>query len=224
MQARYARPGAVSYAYPGRQDLLARIQTLATTYRAAGGERPVLLLHDESHGAGLIAMTARFGRGLPVNVIPLSLYSVFQVGHEIFASAFANGFERVVVAAPPDKAHDLPALESQVGLMRVFLSNLGYGDDRIAVVVEREPDKLEEFLYGPPALEPIAPRAFAAVGGKRDIARLALSALNSKCARAARRDRIAGQRALRSTGHRCRKLHRVPGLRRRLSGRGLERR
>ena len=171
--------GAVSYAYPGRQDVLARIQTLASTYQAAGGQRPVLLIHDETHGAGAIAMMARYGRGLPENVIPLGLYSVFQVGHELFASAFASGFEQVVVAAPPDKPHDLPALEGQVGLMRVFLSKLGYGADRIAIVVESDPDNLEQFLYGLPETQPITPRAFAAVGGKREIARMALSALNA---------------------------------------------
>ena len=171
--------GAVSYAFPGRQDLLTRIATLASTYRAAGGERAVLLFHDETHGAEAISLMARFGRGLPVNVIPLGLYSVFQLGHEIFASAFANGFERVVIAAPPDKPNDLPALEGQAGLMDLFLSKLGYGQGRISVLVERDPDKLEALLHDLPSCEPMTARSFAAVGGKREIARLALSALHA---------------------------------------------
>ena len=43
--------GAVSYAYPQRGDLVARLGMLLETYREAGGTRPVVLFHDEKHGA-----------------------------------------------------------------------------------------------------------------------------------------------------------------------------
>ncbi|HZT49707.1 MAG TPA: 4Fe-4S binding protein, partial [Hyphomicrobiaceae bacterium] len=66
--------GAVSYAYPQRSDLVARLGILLTTYRAAGGGRPVVLFHDERHGSPLLSAMARLGKGLPPNVLPLSLY------------------------------------------------------------------------------------------------------------------------------------------------------
>ena len=170
--------GAVSYSYPDRKDVIQRVQTLSNTYRAAGGSNPVLVLHDERHGAKLIAMMARFGRGLPANAIPLSIYSVFHTGHDIFAAAFAAGFEHVVVVVPPDQPHDLPALECQIALMQAFLGELGYGAERLTLVNERDPDALEAALYDLPMVDAISASPIAATGGKRDIARIALSALN----------------------------------------------
>ncbi|MGI9424017.1 MAG: 4Fe-4S binding protein [Hyphomicrobiaceae bacterium] len=171
--------GAISYAYPDREDLNRRIQTLSQTYRFAGGRDPVLLVHDESHGGGVIAILARYGRGLPANAIPLTLYSVFQIGHETLSAAIASGFSRIVVLAPPDKPHDLPALESQAALTNMILDSLGYGADRITVLVERDPDTVAEALYG---LAPVAATPATTIslhGGKRDVARLAIGALHA---------------------------------------------
>jgi len=47
-----------------------RLRTLLKTYRDAGGETPVLLVHDMEHGADVIAMMARHGRGLPADTLP----------------------------------------------------------------------------------------------------------------------------------------------------------
>ena len=174
--------GAVSYSYPNRHDIIRRPQILAATYRGAGGSNPSLLIHDESHGAGIISMMARFGRGLPANVIPFGLYSVFQTGHETMTAALAAGFTRITVLAPPDKPHDLPALESQVELTNTFLSRLGWGEDRVIIFNEHDPDVVESKLYEVASVEPITTKTIATQGGKRDIARLALATLNEAAA------------------------------------------
>ena len=174
--------GAVSYSYPNRHDIIRRLQILAATYRGAGGANPSLLIHDESHGAGIISMMARFGRGLPANVIPFGLYSVFQTGHETMTAALAAGFTRITILSPPDKPHDLPALESQVELTNTFLSKLGWGEDRVVILNEHDPDVVETKLYEAAAAEPIATKTIATQGGKRDIARLALATLNEAAA------------------------------------------
>ena len=174
--------GAVSYSYPNRHDIIRRLQILAATYRGAGGINPSLLIHDESHGAGIISMMARFGRGLPANVIPFGLYSVFQTGHETMTAALAAGFTRITVLAPPDKPHDLPALESQVELTNTFLSRLGWGEDRVIIFNEHDPDVVESKLYEVASVEPITTKTIATQGGKRDIARLALATLNEAAA------------------------------------------
>ena len=174
--------GAVSYSYPNRHDIIRRLQILAATYRGAGGANPSLLIHDESHGAGIISMMARFGRGLPANVIPFGLYSVFQTGHETMTAALAAGFTRIAILSPPDKPHDLPALESQVELTNTFLSKLGWGEDRVVILNEHDPDVVETKLYEAAAAEPITTKTIATQGGKRDIARLALATLNEAAA------------------------------------------
>lgn len=170
--------GAVSYSFPRREDLIARIQTLVGTYLAAGGKRPVLLVHDDRHGGPLIAMMARFGRGLPAHVLPVSVFSVTELGHDILAAAFAAGAEQVVVLAHPGQTDELPPLLFQATLTDVVLAALGHGDaPRVTTLVETDPDVVEAALHALPELSAPSPAAFSAVGGKRDIARAALSRL-----------------------------------------------
>src|SRR3982751_2217102 len=46
--------GAAAYALPPADTLMRKLRVLLTTYREAGGAQPVLLLHDEAHGAEMI--------------------------------------------------------------------------------------------------------------------------------------------------------------------------
>ncbi|MCL4765228.1 MAG: 4Fe-4S dicluster domain-containing protein [Hyphomicrobiaceae bacterium] len=170
--------GAVSYSFPGREDLVTRVRVLLQAYRTAGGTRPVLLLHDEKHGSPMIAAMARFGRGLPPNVLPLALHSVFHLGHDVLAAMLALGAEQIVVLAPGDAPEELPPLEGQVALLAAFTGPLGHAGPRARVVVERDPDAVESLLYELPKLPELAARAFSAAGGKREVARTALAALN----------------------------------------------
>ena len=170
--------GAVSYTFPGREDLVTRVQVLLQAYRAAGGTRPVLLLHDEKHGSPLIAAMARFGRGLPANVLPLALYSVFQLGHDVLAAMLASGAEQIVVLASEEAPEELPPLEGQLALLTAFVDGLGHQGPRVRLLVEHDPDAVESLLYELPRLPELAPRNFSAAGGKRDVARTALAALN----------------------------------------------
>ncbi len=170
--------GAVSYAYPRRDDVIDRIGLLARTYQGAGGRQPVLLLHDDKHGGEAIGLMARFGKGLPGNVIPLALYSVFQVGHDLLAAALATGFCRVVVMAPPDKPHEMPALTGQIGLANALAAGLGFGDRRVMAIEEADPDRIEARLHGLDDVADINAKPFVAAGGKRQVARLALAALH----------------------------------------------
>jgi ferredoxin len=138
-----------------------------------------LLFHDEKHGSSLIAAMARLGRGLPPNVLPLSLFSVLQLGHEALAAALAYGAEHIVVLAPPEHPAELGALEGQTALVDAMLEALGYAGPRLHVASERDPDTIEALLYGLPPLPVGAAEGFAAIGSKRDIARTALAKLRA---------------------------------------------
>src|SRR5262249_27922674 len=63
--------GAASYALPPADVLLGKLRTLLTTYHDAGGEHPILPVHDEAHCTPLINALARLGRGLPAHLPPL---------------------------------------------------------------------------------------------------------------------------------------------------------
>ncbi|HSM18739.1 MAG TPA: 4Fe-4S dicluster domain-containing protein, partial [Hyphomicrobiales bacterium] len=172
--------GAVSYAYPRREDLIKRMQTLTGAYAAAGGKRPVLLVNDERHGSALIGAMARYGRGLPVNVLPFSVFTVTQIGQEFLTAALIAGVERIVVLAPPERPEELAALEAQLALTRAFLAGLGYqqAEDRLSILIEADPDKVEAALHEQPKIKALKPSTFSAVGGKRTIARNALAKLH----------------------------------------------
>ena len=170
--------GAVSYAYPNRTGLIQRIQTLVSTYLGAGGANPILLFHDERHGSALISAVARFGRGLPVNVLPVSVFTVTQIGHEVLAAAFASGVQDILILASPEQTQELVAIDSQVTLINTIMEGIGHQSARATVIQESDPDALETTLYDRPANAPLSPLAFEAIGSKRDISRTIFGKLN----------------------------------------------
>ncbi|MEL6375160.1 MAG: 4Fe-4S binding protein, partial [Pseudomonadota bacterium] len=167
--------GAVAYAYPTRADLARRATVLLTTYREAGGQNPVILLHDGTHGFDMIAALSRYGRGLPANVLPLSVFSVFQVGHEVMAAMLAAGAQAVVALASPQQADDLPGLVAQAEIVNALRLGLGYEGIGVHVIAEQDPDAVDETLRGLPGQPPPHPPLTLSVEGtKRDLARLAI--------------------------------------------------
>jgi ferredoxin len=173
--------GAISYQYPHRGDLLNRIQTLLGTYMSCGGKDPVLLVHSAERGGALINALARFGGGLPGHVLPLSLHAVTAVGHDALVTAFVAGAHRVVILCDPEISDEILPLEAESDLTRALLSGMGHdSDDRIDLVCSNDPDVLAEILNRP-ARPPVVEKAgrFSPVGGKRDVARMAISALHA---------------------------------------------
>ena len=171
--------GAASYALPPADALMRRLRTLLATYREAGGTNPVLLVHDEAHGAPLIDALARHGDGLPANVLPLAVNEVTQVGLEAVAAAFAYGASalRFLLRARP--RHDVDGLRRTLALAEPILAGLGFGPDRCGTIETDDPFALGEALRQREIGAPVAiPAAFAPVGGKRDVLRQALRELH----------------------------------------------
>ncbi|MGI9482608.1 MAG: 4Fe-4S dicluster domain-containing protein [Hyphomicrobiales bacterium] len=171
--------GAVSYAMPRRDDLTERVQKLLQVYLGAGGKSPILLVHDERHGADMIAAIARFGKGLPAHVIPFAVNEVSQIGHDWMAGAFASGASSLVFLCDPKKLSELDALKFQAKLTTAMIDAMGYGDEnRIAFAEDADPDMVESQLWElAPASAP-NPQGFAASNNKRETARTALGLLN----------------------------------------------
>ncbi len=170
--------GAASYTFPTRDALIARIQALVGTYLTAGGSDPVVLVHDQTHGSEIIAAMARFGRGLPGNVLPLAVYATGTVGHDMLAAAFSAGAARVVVLSDPKRPDDFVGLEPQAEIANAVLDGLGLNaQGRIEIIDEADPDAVEARLHDATVPPAIAQQSFAAVGSKREVARAALNAL-----------------------------------------------
>ncbi len=168
--------GAVSFDAPPVADVFARLQLLAATCREAGGTSPRLLVHDETHGREMIALSARYGRGLPADVLPLDLPSVAMFGHAEMLAALAVGFVAVDVLLSPRTERE--GLTQEVALAGAILGGLGRAAALVRLIEPAEPDALSDLLYTRPAVgpavEPILP-----LGRRRDVARLAARALDS---------------------------------------------
>ena len=171
--------GAAAYALPPADAVMRKLRTLLMTYREAGGNNPILLLHDAAHGDEMIDALARHGDGLPANVLPLAVNEVTQVGLEVVAAAFAYGATalRFLLRAKP--RHDVAALTKTIALSEPILAGLGFGPGRVATIETDDPDALGAALYAiKPAQGAKTPATFQAVGAKRDVLRLSLRELH----------------------------------------------
>lgn len=170
--------GAATYALPYGDAIYQRLRTLLSTYRRAGGEKPVLLIHDTDHGDGVIDAMARFGRGLPARVIPFAVNEVTQVGLALLASALAYGAAQVFLLLGPKNRGETDGLTGQIDLAEAVLSGLGFGGGRVRVIDRDDPSAVEDILYSRPDLDPPAPGSFLPMGGKRSVTLLALRHLH----------------------------------------------
>jgi ferredoxin len=171
--------GAASYALPAADALMRKLRAMLMAYRKAGGERAVVLMHDEPHGVPLIDALARFGDGLPAHVLPFAVNEITQVGLEAIAAAFAYGASAMRFLLRDKPRHDVSGLRRTMALADPILSGLGFGPNRVAAVETDDPDVLIAALRAIP-LMPSAPRpaSFRAVGRKKDVLRFALSELH----------------------------------------------
>lgn len=174
--------GAAAYALPPVDALMRRLRTILSTYRQAGGESPVLLVHDAEHGAAQIEALARFGTGLPANVLPFGVNEVTQIGIETIAAAFAHGAVGVRFLTRARPKHDPAALQRTVATANVILTALGYaahlGDavlGPVSVVETDDPDSLRAALdHLPGGVAAPEPATFRPAGAKRGVMELAL--------------------------------------------------
>ena len=161
---------AITYDAPPTAALFKRIETLATVYRKAGGAAPRLLVTDSGFGAEMIALSARLGRGLPADVIPLELDTLSQFGHAEMLTALGTGFAAVDILLSPRSERDL--LDRELSLAAAM-----GGGARLRLFDVADPDALSEVLYDAPADPPIADPVLP-LGSRRQVARLAAKALN----------------------------------------------
>jgi ferredoxin len=171
--------GAAGYALPPADALMRRLRTLLATYHKAGGNRPVVLLHDEVHGAELIDALARHGNGLPANVLPLAVNEVTQIGLETVAAAFAYGASALRFLQRARPRHDAEGLRKTLALAESILTGIGFAPESAVAIETDDPDALGAALRAvAPADGVRSPASFMPVGGKRDVLNFALRELH----------------------------------------------
>jgi ferredoxin len=188
--------GAASYALPSSESLLRRLRTLLLTYREAGGEVPVLLLHD-AHGEALIEALARHGSGLPARVLPLRVNEVSQLDLAVLLSGFAWGAAQIRLLMKGRRAHGTEGVFRNLDYVGHVLAGLGvpdHGAARAAAIETDDPFTLGEALRALPRRGlPFPPSTHLALGASREILRQAARALAGG---AGRRDAVLPMPAL----------------------------
>lgn len=159
---------AITYDDPPVSHLVQRMQVLASTFRKAGGQDPRLLIHD-AHGAEMIRLAARFGRGLPADVIPLELEVISGFGHAEMLAGLAQGFAAVTVALAPKTERE--ALDRELALAEAIV-----GPGKLLLLDESDPGRKSDVLYGAEITEALRDTVLP-LGNRRQIARLSARAL-----------------------------------------------
>jgi len=161
--------GAISYDAPPIDTVFQRLNALAGTYRKAGGQAPRLLVHDLDHGNEMISLFARYGAGLPVDVIPFGVDALAMFGHAEMLAAFGCGFISVDVLLAPRTERDV--LETQVALACALSASAA-----IRLLDLADPDELETTLAGDAPRQPDH-ETLLPMGSRRQVARLAAKTL-----------------------------------------------
>ena len=171
--------GAISYQYPRRNDTLDRVQKLLSAYLGAGGKNPIILAHDEISGTEMIAAIARYGDGLPANVIPLGLHATTSLGHVEIAGMIGSGAAHVICLANPEFPDEISGLEREIELTSSILEGLGLNQEpRCQVLCESDPEKVEAVLWDLSKIKSLKAQNFQATGSKRDVSRIIFSKLH----------------------------------------------
>ena len=124
--------GALTYAYPKAQEQGLKIKTLLSTYHAADGKDAVLMLHSQEAGLKVVeelgrAAQLKLAKGMPANVIPMSLWHTASLGLEVWLTAVAYGAHQVLVLCTHEEAPQyLEGLEAQMAVAQSLLAGLGY--------------------------------------------------------------------------------------------------
>jgi ferredoxin len=162
--------GAASYSLPAGDALMRRLRTLWQTYRTAGGSDGVVLFHDGEHGDDLVDALARFGAGLPANVLPIRVNEVTQLGPESIAAVFAYGGTGVAVLTRAKPKHDLSGLRRAAEMSDTIVTALGFGEDLVRIIETDDPDQLRAMLDAARAgVAAPRPASFVPRGTKRGV-------------------------------------------------------
>jgi ferredoxin len=125
----------------------------------------------------MIALSARHGPGLPTDVISLALNNVEGAGHAEMLAALAVGFTRVFVLMTPKSDRAVP--EAQLAIAQAVLQGAGQDPDRLHLIAPGDPEALAQALAGAPG-EAAVDSPILPLGGRREVTRLAASALTGE--------------------------------------------
>jgi len=124
--------GAITYAYPRADDLLAGVHRLLQAYRAAGGGDPTVVFFDHT---GRAALADELGHGMPERMLPVEVEEVGSVGLDSWLAALAYGADAVVLlTSDATPAQVVETAQDQLLTARAILEGMGYAPECIRLI------------------------------------------------------------------------------------------
>jgi ferredoxin len=135
--------GAMTYAFPKAPEAGARLKTMLSTFRSAGGQVACFLVHVGGVGRAALLELARKGKGLPARVIPFEVFHAASTGIDLLLGAIAYGASQVLVLSTEKVADGyIAALKKQMGYAQAILEGLGYAGKHFDVLEARSLESL----------------------------------------------------------------------------------
>jgi ferredoxin len=168
--------GAMSYAFPAVNDLLHHLKALLGGFAEAGGEHPVVLVHD---AWSRDAIQGTLGPAMPENILPFEVEEVGSLGLDAWLGTLAYGARAVVIAVTKGAPRRMVReLEEQVGFGRALLEGMGYAPDSLVLINSAEAARDPEGWWRQlPAETVCKPAKFVCPDDKRGILRLVIEHL-----------------------------------------------
>lgn len=145
------------------------LKTMASQYREIANDSPRILFHSQEIGYQSIAHSARFDEGVADDLIPLALEHIERIGHAEIIAALGTGYKEVLILA--DTPEDRDAVAAEVALAQAMLAGSQQDTQRIRII-----DKSE--FSAPATFSDTVSEPVLLVGGRRDITRVAVAAMN----------------------------------------------
>lgn len=171
--------GAIRYAYPSLANVLERLRVALSTYRAQGGTRSVLLLHDAQQGRELVA---RLAAALPHHCIPMEVEEIGSAGLEVWLSSLAYGAaEAVLLAMPGTPRSVMTAVQEQLRIAHDLLQGMGYESQALRLHRHQDDESTLSALSDPGCtMSPIVPAEYSGMNDKRTMIRFAVDHLHKQ--------------------------------------------
>lgn len=166
--------GAMSYAFPSRADTINRLRLMLKAYFGAGGDAPILLLHDADTGRGWVNANP-----LPERMLHYEIEALGAAGPEIWLSALAYGAAGVLLLeAVPSTEQTRQSLKAQILYAGEILAGLGFPAAAVTLADAQSVSRPQELAFEP--LPAIPPAQFAGTDEKRSTIRMAVDHLWSR--------------------------------------------
>ena len=137
----------------------------------------MILFADLAHGAPLIEVSARLGRGLPAHVLPFEVNEITRIGPDLVSACLAWGADVALLVSARPK-HDLAGLGGTLALLRALTGPMGLPDTALRLIAADDPADLDQALREGAPQPPRRASQFLPPQDKRGLLIAALTELN----------------------------------------------